>query len=431
MRMHRLLEANAADDPWQVAEQIWRSCEENVDEFFATVPPQRIFRLRYEDLVTEPENQLRGLCDWLGLEFAPQMLDPYGPNRMTDGIAGDGSHVGDPNFFKRRSIDPNLAETWRRVVLPRPLAGPTTAIAHARGYSLAGDQVGEAEGFPAARRTAPKEVRWQLASGPLAGVAWDGASGSAVLCVHGYREQGLAFAPMAERLTRCGRSVLAPDLRGHGLSPHLGPDGCYSLRVFMRDLATLIDEIGEPPLLVGHSLGGALALLLAAARPEKLKGLCLLDVPLQPRSQPVTQRVEAMLSPTPPEHRLLAGGPAEAATRLCAATPDLSEELALSLATRLTERHDGHYRWRWDCRLSLPLDGLELIADPGELLLQVRASGLPVTAVYGDRSPLTHPADIKLLHAASIPVERVEAGHHPHLAAPDHVARAVLSLDEP
>jgi pimeloyl-ACP methyl ester carboxylesterase/NAD(P)-dependent dehydrogenase (short-subunit alcohol dehydrogenase family)/aryl carrier-like protein len=425
MRMHRLLAVDGRGDPWQVAEQVWRSCEENVEAFFASVPEDRKFRLRYEDLVTDPEGRLRGVCDWLGVPFEAAMLDPYGPDRMTEGVAGESTHVGDPNFARRRAIDPALADAWRTVTLPRPLSRGTVAIARSLGYDSAGEEPG-ARPAPPARGAA---VQWTLPLGSLAGLTWGNGPGPAVLCVHGHREQGLVFEPVAAHLLREGRRVVAPDLRGHGLSPHLGGEGGYPLAALLKDLAALVEEMDQAPVLVGHSLGGMLALMLAAARPNLLRGLCLIDVPLQPpRTPSPTKQVEMILSAEAPEHRPLRDA-GEAASRLCAAADDLPPELALSLATRLTEPSNGHFRWRWDPRLLLPLDGLALFGDPVELLTRVRSSGLPAGAVYGTRSPLTREEDVERLRAASFAVVRVDAGHHPHLSVPDRVAAAILDLD--
>ena len=70
--------------------------------------------------------------------------------------------------------------------------------------------------------------------------------------------------------------VVAVDLRGHGESDK--PPGPYTAEVFGDDLCHLFDHLGlDRPVLVGHSLGGSISLALAAARPERLSGLILLD----------------------------------------------------------------------------------------------------------------------------------------------------------
>ena len=76
---------------------------------------------------------------------------------------------------------------------------------------------------------------------------------------------------------RTSRRAVAFDFRGHGQSEP-APDGDYSL----RGMATDIGEVADTPgldrfLLVGHSMGGGAALLYAAARPDRVAGLLLID----------------------------------------------------------------------------------------------------------------------------------------------------------
>src|SRR5262249_8622858 len=71
--------------------------------------------------------------------------------------------------------------------------------------------------------------------------------------------------------------VICPDLRGHGDSAW-SPDSAYSLPFFVADLALLIDHIGkEPVAIVGHSLGGAIALRYAGLYPERVRKLAAIE----------------------------------------------------------------------------------------------------------------------------------------------------------
>ncbi len=100
-----------------------------------------------------------------------------------------------------------------------------------------------------------------------------------VLLVHGITGNGLNWALVAERLAaRSGSGairVLAPDLRGRGDSPvRPGPLG---LDVHVADLAELAGSLPTPPLVVGHSMGGAVTALLGAQHPDAVRGLVLVD----------------------------------------------------------------------------------------------------------------------------------------------------------
>lgn len=105
-------------------------------------------------------------------------------------------------------------------------------------------------------------------------VADRGRGGRPLVFVHGWGCSHRFFAPQIRRFSDAHR-VVAPDLRGHGASdaPH-DPIGVATLA---EDLTWLCTRLSlERPLLVGHSLGGAVALEAAARLPE-VAGLCLLD----------------------------------------------------------------------------------------------------------------------------------------------------------
>ncbi len=72
--------------------------------------------------------------------------------------------------------------------------------------------------------------------------------------------------------------VYAVDLRGNGRSGW-APDK-YRLQDFAEDNAEFVRRLGAPAVIVGHSLGGIVALMIAALHPEKIKGLIIEDAPL-------------------------------------------------------------------------------------------------------------------------------------------------------
>ena len=104
----------------------------------------------------------------------------------------------------------------------------------------------------------------------LALFEWGEPDAPRVVCLHGVRNHGRHFAPLAAELS--GFHVLAPDLLGHGSSPweppwHIGAH-CDAIR----------ETIGvEPAFLLGHSFGGRLAFELATRAPGLAPKLVLLD----------------------------------------------------------------------------------------------------------------------------------------------------------
>jgi 3-oxoadipate enol-lactonase len=104
----------------------------------------------------------------------------------------------------------------------------------------------------------------------LAGRGTDGA-----VLIHSLAMDRAFWAPVVARLAR-HMPVLTHDCRGHGASDK--PAGPYTVELFARDLADLIDHVGWTSALVaGASMGGCIALAFAAAYPARTAALGLID----------------------------------------------------------------------------------------------------------------------------------------------------------
>jgi lipase len=95
-----------------------------------------------------------------------------------------------------------------------------------------------------------------------------------ILAVHGLTGHGQRWQTLATKHLP-DVAIVAPDLIGHGRSSWAAP---WNIDANVDTLAALLDaEAGDPVLVVGHSFGGAVALNLAAARPDLVSALVLLD----------------------------------------------------------------------------------------------------------------------------------------------------------
>ena len=120
----------------QLAEMIWLILNQNILRFLQDIPVERQFRVKFEDLVNQPEREMRMFCDKAGLEFAPGMLNPQEqrPQRMTDGIHEISRMIGDPKFHQHKKIDPAVADQWKSCYEIDFLADETTRLATSLGY---------------------------------------------------------------------------------------------------------------------------------------------------------------------------------------------------------------------------------------------------------------------------------------------------------
>lgn len=101
-----------------------------------------------------------------------------------------------------------------------------------------------------------------IAGFPALVAAPEGRSKGTVVLLHGAFADQHGFAGWVERLARAGYDTIAPARRGRG---GIGPDRAAGLSFadYVDDCTAIIDTLDAPPIVIGHSLGGLLALRLA------------------------------------------------------------------------------------------------------------------------------------------------------------------------
>lgn len=94
-----------------------------------------------------------------------------------------------------------------------------------------------------------------------------------VLALHGWGRRGADFKQVFQDI-----SALAPDLPGFGASPP--PAEVIGAHGYSEAILPLVDTFDSPPLVIGHSFGGRIAVCLAARHPDRVGPLLLTGVPL-------------------------------------------------------------------------------------------------------------------------------------------------------
>jgi lipase len=102
--------------------------------------------------------------------------------------------------------------------------------------------------------------------------------GAPMLCLHGIEAHGLRFIGLASYLD--GVEITAPDLRGHGRSPRVGP---FTLEQHVQDILPILRDLGPETTALGHSYGGYIAWEVARAAPEAIAKLILVDPAMELR----------------------------------------------------------------------------------------------------------------------------------------------------
>ena len=108
-----------------------------------------------------------------------------------------------------------------------------------------------------------------------AGLEWGDPNGYPIVALHGWLDNALSFSVMAPFL--CKYRLIALDLSGQGLSDHRSSDATYHIWDDVPQLLSVIASLGLDELVVmGHSRGAAIAVLLATALEEQCSptGVC-------------------------------------------------------------------------------------------------------------------------------------------------------------
>jgi pimeloyl-ACP methyl ester carboxylesterase len=106
---------------------------------------------------------------------------------------------------------------------------------------------------------------------------WGRPGQAPLLLLHGVRDSSITFQFLVDKFEG-EHFIVAPDWRGHGATQSLRAIGWF--HEYLADLDVLLRTLsleGEPLAIVGHSMGGNVATVFAALRPEKVKCMVALD----------------------------------------------------------------------------------------------------------------------------------------------------------
>jgi pimeloyl-ACP methyl ester carboxylesterase len=204
-----------------------------------------------------------------------------------------------------------------------------------------------------------------------------------VIFAHGAFCGGWAFEHFRQPFEARGLKCLAPDMRGHGAGASRAGAANLSMSDYAADLARLIAEQAEPPILIGHSLGGLVAQMAAARAPVRALVLLAPSPPWGVAGGSMGEAISAM--------SLYALGP----FWLLAIDPDYASAKGYSL-DRLTsaERHAIFERMTPESGRAL-WETLNWWLDP-MATTSVRPSAIaaPVLALCGERDHIHPPATV-------------------------------------
>lgn len=264
----------------------------------------------------------------------------------------------------------------------------------------------------------------------LAARAWGDPARPPVLALHGWLDNAGSFDALAPLLAE-DRYVVALDLRGHGRSSHLPRGAWYHYVDYFDDLAATLDHFGwSHATLLGHSLGGTLASLFAAAYPARVDALLLIEAlgPLTIAPADTLAQLRRGLDERAAyaQRRPLRVFPDIAdAVAIRRAASGLSEEAAHALVARGVAASGGGYVWSSDPRLTLASPQRYAEAQVLAMLDSVRAPTLLILAEPATSYLTDAMMSPRIARVAGIEVVRVAGNHHVHLEQAEAVFETI------
>ena len=258
-------------------------------------------------------------------------------------------------------------------------------------------------------------------------------SGPVLLLVHGITNSSASWRPVLRRLAYAGFTVVAPDLPGHGGSERQRGD--HSLGAHASILRDMLQVLGLPRVtVVGHSLGGGVAMVFSYQFPERVERLALVDsgglgreVSALIRAATLPGAEHVLRLATAPQVLKAVGAMSGALGRVgLRPGADLAE-----MAGGVASLGDGERRAAFvRTARSIASTRGQRVSAADRLYL---AAEVPVLLVWGDRDPII-PIDHAHAAHAAIPASRLEvfpgAGHFPMVDDPERFAAVVTDWME-
>jgi pimeloyl-ACP methyl ester carboxylesterase len=276
--------------------------------------------------------------------------------------------------------------------------------------------------------SAPREIRLDTPRLGLAALHWPNPGAPRVLALHGWLDNAASFIPLGTQLEAL--DFVALDWPGHGHSDHRHPTANYYFTEYLWELDAALDALAwDAAHLLGHSLGGAVASLYAAAVPERTLSLVTLDAPgplaaSAGETVPRLRRNIAGRRAAPRPLKPYASLEAMTAARL-ANSPDLDAAAARLICERAAQRVGDHLEWRTDPALYWTSPLLLTEEQVLDCLRHIEAPVLSITArPYGAwvNEETLRRRQAAIRHGVH---ESVEGNHHFHMDQPETMAGRV------
>jgi len=270
----------------------------------------------------------------------------------------------------------------------------------------------------------PVEREVRLPHLRLAAQVWGPERAPPLLALHGWLDNAGSYAYLAPLLAgRC--RVIALDLPGHGHSDHLPPGAQYHFVDYVRHVLGAIDALElEHFHLMGHSLGAGIASLVAAAKPDRIGRLLLIEGlgPIADDGHHTLRQFRDAMASSATGRSLRSFPSVDMAISARTLASGLPAHQARPIVERGLRETEHGWHWRSDARVNRP-SSIRLAETQVRALL--RGIEAPTALLLSQPDTPYLPGPLMRERAdcvGDIAVTSMEGGHHLHLEHPDAVA---------
>ncbi len=261
----------------------------------------------------------------------------------------------------------------------------------------------------------------------LASIQFGSAEHPRLLALHGWLDNAMSFAPLAPFLDDLG--IQALEFPGHGHSDHFSSELPYHFIDAVIHMMELIDHYGWKNLiLLGHSMGGGIATLLAGMMPERIKHVIIIEGlgPLtEPEATVTGQVLDYFRRHKKLRDRDLTHYPSvDAMAQTRAQKGYIRLEHAKLLSERGSKQTNRGWVWRHDPKLYLPSP---IRLTENQVLACFAEIKAPTCFIYGEEGFRFDEKKMAARQAAirNLVTHQVAGGHHCHMEYPEAVAEII------
>ena len=241
------------------------------------------------------------------------------------------------------------------------------------------------------------------------------------LALHGWLDNAASMAGLLTALNAIHpASSLALDFPGHGLSHHTAPQHHAPFVDYLDAVLAVLDAQNWPQVdLIGHSMGGGVATLFAAAFPEKVRRLLLLDSigPLSAAPNAFSSDLRrGLLARRAPKKSVPSYPGQQSALAARTGAIGITEAQAAAIVERgIMQASDGQWRWRSDARLTQPSPTRFSEAQVLNAISEIRAPVLVILAEPRASFFEAATVDARLAAFKNAEILNIHGNHHLHV----------------